>query len=69
MIFETLPEVQRLSPEHKLLLAAELFEDATAHESGEPDPDYGRILDQRLQEYRDNPDGASPPGVPSKHVL
>ena len=69
MIVETLPEVQRLTPEHKLVLAAELFEDATAHEGGEPDPEIVRILDQRLQEYRDDPDSASPWSAVKARIL
>lgn len=40
-----------------------------AHEIGEPDPDVVRILDQRLQEYRDNPDGASPWSAVKARIL
>ncbi len=59
MIVETLPEVQRLTPEQKLLLAAELFEDATECIAEEPDPEIVKALDQRLEEYQNNPGSAS----------
>ena len=60
MIVEQLPEVQRLSPERKLALAAELFEGATDCIAEEPDPEIVRLLDERLAEHRENPSSASP---------
>lgn len=60
MIVEQLPEVQKLSPEMKLALAAELFEEATELLPETPDPDLVTVLLERLAEYRANPDAASP---------
>jgi hypothetical protein len=60
MIVEQYPEIQRLSPERKLALAAELFEDATDCRSEQPDPDIIRLLDERLAEYEKNPSSGSP---------
>jgi len=60
MIVEQLPEVQRLSPERKLALAAELFESATDCNAEEPDPEIVKLLDERLAEYRENPSSTSP---------
>ncbi len=59
MIVEQFPEVQRLSPERKLALAAELFEDATDCHAEQPDPQIVKLLDERLAEYRENPSSAS----------
>lgn len=60
VIVEQLPEVQRLSPERKLTLAAELFEDATDCRAEHPDPEIVRLLDERLAEHRENPTSATP---------
>jgi len=59
MIIEKLPAVQRLSESEKLALAAELVEQATLGESGEPDPRIVEILDERLAEFRRHPENAS----------
>ncbi len=60
MIVEQFPELQRLSPEAKLALAAELFEDLTDHAIEQPDPEIIRLLNERLAEYRDGTVAASP---------
>ena len=60
MIVEQYPELQRLSPERKLALAAELFEDATDCTAAQPDPEIIKLLDQRLAEYEWDPSSASP---------
>jgi hypothetical protein len=60
MIVEQLPEVQKLSPERKLALAAELFEDTTDSTVENPDPEIVRLLEERLAEFRTNPASASP---------
>jgi hypothetical protein len=62
MIVEQLPEVQKLSPEMKLALAAELFEEATEFLPGSPDPEVVvvALLDERLAEYRANPEASAP---------
>lgn len=60
MIVEQYPELQRLSSERKLALAAELFEDATDCIAEEPDPEIIRLLDERLAEYRKDPSSGSP---------
>ncbi|MBU6179261.1 MAG: addiction module protein [Verrucomicrobia bacterium] len=60
MIVEQLPEVQKLSPEMKLALAAELFEEATEFLPGSPDPEVVALLDERLAEYRAKPEETAP---------
>ena len=60
MIVEQLPEVQKLSPERKLALAAELFENATDSTVEDPDPEIVRLLNERLADYEKNPGSASP---------
>ena len=60
MIVERLPEVQKLSPEMKLVLAAELFEEVADGTAEDPDPELLAILNQRLVQYRANPGAALP---------
>lgn len=60
MIVEQLPEVQKLSPEMKLVLAAELFEEVADGTAEDPDPELLAILNQRFDEYRANPGAALP---------
>ena len=60
MIVEQFPELERLSPERKLALAAELFEDATDCSSEQPDPEIVKLLDERLAEYEKDPSSGSP---------
>ncbi len=60
MIVEQYPELQLLSPERKLALAAELFEDATDCAATKPDPEIIKLLDQRCAEYERDPLAGSP---------
>lgn len=60
MIVEDYPEIQRLSPELKLALAAELLEQATDQIAEQPDPEIVRLLDERLLDYQRDPSSASP---------
>lgn len=60
MIVEQYPELQQLSPERKLALAAELFEDATDCTTEQPDPEIIKLLDERLAEHEKNPSAGSP---------
>jgi hypothetical protein len=60
MIVEQYPELQRLSPERKLALAVELFEDATDCTVAQPDPEIIKLLDQRVAVYEKDPASASP---------
>jgi putative addiction module component (TIGR02574 family) len=69
MIVETLPAVQSLTLENKLLLAAELFEVATDCSAEEADPKVVEALDRRLAEYRDNPASASPWSAVKARIL
>jgi len=59
MIIENLPAVQLLSEGEKLTLAAELVEQATLGENGEPDPRIVELLNERLAEFRRNPESGS----------
>jgi len=56
MIAEDFPAVKSLSPENQLELAAELIELATDRSVNHPDPDIVAALNERLAEYRMNPD-------------
>lgn len=60
MIVEQFPKVQRLTPERKLALAAELFEDATDSNIEEPDPEIVRLLEERLAAFNKDSSAASP---------
>ncbi|MEM8955595.1 MAG: addiction module protein [Verrucomicrobiota bacterium] len=60
MIVEQYPELQELSPERKLALAAELFEDATECIAEQPDPEIIKLLDERLKQYEKDPSSGSP---------
>ena len=60
MIVDEYPELQRLSPERKLTLAAELFEDVTDCTTEKPDPEIIKLLDDRLAEYEKDPSSGSP---------
>lgn len=59
MIVEQLPEVQNLSPERKLALAAELFESVMDCGAEEPDPEIVKLLEERLEEFSENPDSGA----------
>ncbi len=60
MIVDEFPELQQLSPERKLALAAELFEGATDGATENPDPEIVKLLDDRHQEYENNSESGSP---------
>ncbi len=60
MIVEQLPEIHALSPERKLALAAELFEEVTEGAVEHPDPEIVALLRRRLAEYEASPGSASP---------
>lgn len=54
------PELDLLPPDEKMLLAAELWEEAvsTGKDIPEPDPKIVAILEERLEDYRRNPESA-----------
>jgi putative addiction module component (TIGR02574 family) len=55
------PELDQLPADEKMMLAAELWSEATADEKEiEPDPQIVAILDERMAEYRKNPESAIP---------
>jgi putative addiction module component (TIGR02574 family) len=56
------PELERLSPQEKLVLAGELLHQAAEpDDSGmEADPEMVRLLEKRLEHYRKNPHTALP---------
>jgi putative addiction module component (TIGR02574 family) len=57
MIFETIPQLQHLTPEEKLILSNELWADAqdSLHLGKEIDFALVAKLRQRLREYEENP--------------
>jgi putative addiction module component (TIGR02574 family) len=56
MIAETIPQLRTMTPEEKMLLAGELWDDVAAHAgSWEPDPEFVAGMQQQLEEYRRDP--------------
>lgn len=59
MIAETIPELGRLSPREKLILAAELIGDFEEAPQDTPlDNAIGKLLEARMEDYRRNPESA-----------
>jgi putative addiction module component (TIGR02574 family) len=59
MIAETIPELGKLTPQEKLILAAELIGEYEATPQDTPhDAAIGRLLEARMEEYQLNPDKA-----------
>jgi putative addiction module component (TIGR02574 family) len=57
MIAERLPDLQRLTPEEKLILVGELWDDLAAHpEMFPPRRDHIKLLEERIEHYRNHPD-------------
>ncbi|HSI11494.1 MAG TPA: addiction module protein [Chthoniobacter sp.] len=54
MILETIPAIQALSVEEKLLLAGEIWREASAA-AGPISPEMAAVLDERIAAYRDRP--------------
>ena len=44
-----------MTPEEKMLLAGELWDDVAAHADWEPDPNFVTGMQQQLEEYRRDP--------------
>lgn len=60
MIAEPIPELQRLSPEEKLVLAGELWDEWAALPDAIPRrDDHTELLQARLEHYRRNPESAT----------
>ncbi len=59
MIAETIPGLADLSSDDKLLLAAELVQDAVGSEPSSPDPELIAVLRERLAHDHDLPDEVS----------
>ena len=55
MIAETIPGLAGLSSDDKILLAAELWQDAVGAEAASPDPELVAALRERLAHYHDHP--------------
>jgi putative addiction module component (TIGR02574 family) len=59
MILETLPAVEKLSPQEKLALAGELWDQVTAMPELFPvNPDTVALLEARYSEWKQDPSGA-----------
>ncbi|HWX22774.1 MAG TPA: addiction module protein [Candidatus Binatia bacterium] len=57
MIREKIPELKSLSPEEKLILVGELWEELAAHpETLAPREEHVTILKERLDHYRHHPE-------------
>lgn len=56
MIAETIPQIKDLTTEQKLLLAAELWDEAANEQTiWETDPAFITSLEKQLEEYRRDP--------------
>jgi putative addiction module component (TIGR02574 family) len=57
MIAERFPGMEALSVEEKLILVGELWDDLAAHpEAFPPREDHIKLLEQRLEHFRKNPE-------------
>lgn len=57
MIAERIPELRKLSPEEKLILVGELWDDLAAHsDTFPPREDHLELLRERVAHYRRNPE-------------
>ncbi len=57
MIAEKIPELQKLSPEEKLMLVGELWDELAARPSAfPPREDHIKLLQERLEHYRQHPE-------------
>ncbi len=57
MILERIPEISKLSPEDKLRLANELWQQVAEDPDRIPVSDeHKQLIEQRYQEYLENPD-------------
>lgn len=60
MIADTIPELKRLSPEEKLMLVGELWDELAARpEAFPPRDDHIKLLQERLEHYRRHPESAT----------
>lgn len=57
MIAEKIPGLKTLSPEEKLILVGELWDELAAHpDAFPPREDHIRLLQERLEHYRQHPE-------------
>jgi putative addiction module component (TIGR02574 family) len=57
MIAEKIPELKTLSTEEKLVLVGELWDELAAHPDAlPPREDHIKLLQERLEHYRQHPD-------------
>lgn len=59
MIAETIPALKNLSPEQKVLFAAELWRDAIGDQDETPDPKLVETIRERLAYCKEHPDEVS----------
>ncbi len=58
MIFETIPELRRLTPQEKLILASELIGDFSDQPTPELDAAIGELIQSRLKQFEAHPESA-----------
>ena len=59
MIAETIPDLGKLTPQEKLILAAELIGEYEEAPQDTPlDDAIGKLLEARMEEYQRNPESA-----------
>jgi hypothetical protein len=59
MIAETIPALNALTSDQKIILAAELWRAAVGDSAEAPDPKIVKALEERLKFYEANPDQVS----------
>ena len=67
MILETIPAIQLLTVEQKLLLAGELWRDASA-DSEPVSPEIAALLDERIEAYRKHPEDVFTTEQVTEHI-
>lgn len=60
MIAETIPELQGLSTDDKITLAAELWRAAATESGAEADPEMVSALAERLKYFNEHPEETAP---------
>lgn len=70
MILEQHPEIKRLSPDEKLVLVTELWDDLAAHPADVPiTPEQIAELDRRMEDYRRDPSRVTTWEAITKRIL
>lgn len=59
MVLESIPALAQLTPDERLILAAELWRENAVGETEEPDPAIVSLLQERMAQYEASPESVS----------